>query len=206
MGSVGGLGSEFSIADNLYHIAAPCKGVTKGDRRRIGLVEALPEVTAGQAQNRAGDLLLTRAAESDHGLFHPQRGIFKDREPAHGGSGDGRPPGGPQNLRGLEVLHVDGLLDRHMVDRVLVEEVVHLIADRSEAFGHRDFRAYFQGGGFEQDGIAPGAVFDDGKTTATQAGVDTEHATGEGLSQDDIRLRTRRTSTLLGEVFRPEFA
>ena len=149
--------------------------MTQSDRRCVGLVEALPEVSPGDAANRAGNLLLTGAPGAGHRLLDAQRGIFEHRQTAHRGHRDRRTTRGTQNLRGLEILHVNGLLNRHMRQLVLINKIFHLIADRAEAFDLRDCRLQAKCRGFEDAHLIRGAIIQHRKATAAQAGINAEH-------------------------------
>ena len=97
-------------------MSAPCKGMAESDSGCIAFVETKFEIGACDILDRTGNLLFAGSPHAHYSLLNPKRSVFKYRQAAHRGSADRRTARCTENLCGLEVLHVDGLLHGHMVD------------------------------------------------------------------------------------------
>lgn len=157
------------------------------DGSGVGLVKAKFKIRPRQVLYRSCDLLLAGAAHSDDGLFDAEGGVFEDRQPAHGGGSDGGTAGGAQDLGGLEVLHVNCLLHGDVIHRMLVEEVIDLITDGTEAFRHGKLWFKAKRSRFQDADAAIVSVVEHGKPASAQAGVDPKDATAKGSAQINAR-------------------
>ena len=70
-----------------------------------------------------------------------------------------------------------------MIDRVLVQKIVYLLADRAQTFRHRKLAVQLECGGFNDLRRVVLAVVEDGKAAATQARVYPENAPTELLAK-----------------------
>ena len=127
-------------------------------------------------------MLLTRPPFADDCLFYPQGSILKNWQATHRCRGNRRPSSRPEDLSSLKVLHIDRLFHCDVFDRVLVQKIVYLVADRAQTFGHRKLAVQLECGGFNYLRRFVLAVVEDGKAAATQARVYTENAPTELLA------------------------
>ena len=144
-------------------------------RRGIRLVKAPPEIMPRHARDRPRHLLLAGTARAHHRLLDPQRCILENRQPAHRRRGHRRAPRRAQNLRCLEVLHVDRLLNRHMANRMPVDQILHLVPDRRQALHLRKPRTKPQGQCLQHPHISGPTIVQHRKTTAPEAWIDPQH-------------------------------
>src|SRR5262245_18550763 len=106
-------------------LSAPGEGVAEGNTGRIRFVEGQGAAVTEQAHHRARHLFLARATCADHRLLYPEGRILENRFSAQRRRRDRRSARGSENLRRLKILHVDRLLQRHVLHLEIVQEGGH---------------------------------------------------------------------------------
>ena len=105
-------------------------------RSGVGFIILRPHIRTCQTVDRARDLLFTRAPRTHHGLLHTQGAYSNTGRPDITAAAMAAPRGRSENLCRLEILHIDRLLNRDMLDLVLVDKILHLIANCAQALRH----------------------------------------------------------------------
>ena len=154
--------------------------MTHGHAGGVGLVRRQWRAVTEQRHDGALHLLLARPAHPHHRLLDAQRRIFEHRQIAQGRGRDGRAARRAENLRGLEVLDVNRLLERHVPHVEVVEKRRHRAVNFRQRRRHGAPRRNAHRAGAQQHRRPPGPELDQHQTRAAEARVDAKHLAGEG--------------------------
>ena len=89
----------------------------------IGLIARQNRPVSQKSHDCSSHLFLACSSDTDNGLLHAQRRVFKDFKAFQGNRCDRRPSCGPQDLSCLKVLHINGLLQCHMPYFKILQEM-----------------------------------------------------------------------------------